>query len=264
MCLSVSIWGVTYWLWLSSANTSDQALLWIKLLTAGSLLSALFFTHWVIIITRSTKLFWRIVLITTYLVIIGFIAILIVQPDLLIGSLQKKMIFPMWPNAGPLYIYHIIFGYILPLSLVTGLVIKKFIYADDDVKRGQFLSILAGLLLGFIGGGINFFLWFNIPPARFYMGETGVIGLCAALTVVSFLTNSVLVLPIIGFLLVIESGSVILQLFWRKVFHKKLFLAAPIHHHFEAKGWPNYKITMRFWIIGIIMAVIGVAIRLLG
>jgi phospho-N-acetylmuramoyl-pentapeptide-transferase len=115
-----------------------------------------------------------------------------------------------------------------------------------------------------ITGAILAFLWFNIPPARFYMGETGVIGLCAALTVVAFLTNSVLVLPIIGFLLVIESGSVILQLLWRKVFHKKLFLAAPIHHHFEAKGWPHYKITMRFWVIGVITAIIGVAIRLLG
>jgi len=73
-----------------------------------------------------------------------------------------------------------------------------------------------------------------------------------------------LVLPIIGFLLVIESGSVILQLLWRKFFHRKLFLAAPIHHHFEAKGWPHYKITMRFWVIGVIMAIIGVAVRLLG
>lgn len=113
-------------------------------------------------------------------------------------------------------------------------------------------------------GAILAFLWFNIPPARFYMGETGALGLCCALTVVAFLTDSVLVLPIIGFLLVIEAGSVILQLIWKKFFKKKLFLASPIHHHFEAKGWPHYKITMRFWVIGIVMAIIGVAIRLLG
>ena len=115
-----------------------------------------------------------------------------------------------------------------------------------------------------IAGSILAFLWFNIPPARFYMGETGILGLCCALTVVAFLTDSILVLPVIGFLLVIESGSVILQLLSKKIFGKKLFLAAPIHHHFEAKGWPNYKITMRFWVIGVVMAIIGVAIRLLG
>ncbi len=90
------------------------------------------------------------------------------------------------------------------------------------------------------------------------------IGLCCALTVVAFLTDSVLVLPIIGFLLVIESGSVIIQLISKKLFHKKVFLASPIHHHFEAKGWPHFKITMRFWVVGVVMAIIGVAIRLLG
>ena len=115
-----------------------------------------------------------------------------------------------------------------------------------------------------ITGAILAFLWFNIPPARFYMGETGILGLCCALTVVAFLTDSVLVLPVIGLLLVIESGSVILQLLFRKVFKKKLFLAAPIHHHFEARGWPHYKITMRFWVIGVVVAILGMAVRMLG
>jgi len=115
-----------------------------------------------------------------------------------------------------------------------------------------------------VAGAILAFLWFNIPPARFYMGETGIMGLCPALTVVAFLTDSVLVLPIIGVLLVIESASVILQLLSKKFFKKKIFLAAPIHHHFEAKGWPHYKVTMRFWVIGVIAAIIGIAIALLG
>lgn len=115
-----------------------------------------------------------------------------------------------------------------------------------------------------IMGTILAFLWFNIPPARFYMGETGIIGLCAALTVIAFLTDSVLVLPIIGFLLVMESGSVIIQLLSKKFLKRKVFLAAPIHHHFEAMQWPHYKVTMRFWIIGIVMAIIGVTIKLLG
>lgn len=122
---------------------------------------------------------------------------------------------------------------------------------------------LAGFCIAVVGA-ILAFLWFNIPPARFYMGETGMLGLCCALTVVAFLTDSVLVLPIIGFLLVIESGSVIIQLLSKKFRKKKVFLASPIHHHFEAKNWPHFKITMRFWVIGIVMAIIGVAIRLLG
>ncbi len=125
-----------------------------------------------------------------------------------------------------------------------------------QINLAAFCSVILGALLAF--------LWFNIPPARFYMGETGIMGLTAALTVVAFLTNSVLVLPIIGFLLVIEAGSVILQLLSKKFRRKKLFLAAPIHHHLEAKGWPHYKVTMRFWVIGVMMAIIGVAIRLLG
>ncbi len=134
-------------------------------------------------------------------------------------------------------------------------------YGIISFSRGQI--DLATFCIALVGT-ILAFLWFNIPPARFYMGETGMMGLTATLTVVAFLTDSVLVLPIIGFLLVMESGSVILQLLSKKFFKKKLFLAAPIHHHFEALGWPHYKITMRFWVIGVVAAIAGVAIRLLG
>lgn len=134
-------------------------------------------------------------------------------------------------------------------------------YAAISLWRGQidlaaFCTVILGTILAF--------LWFNIPPARFYMGETGILGLCAALTVVAFLSDSVLVLPIIGFPLVVESASVIIQLLSKKIRHKKIFLAAPIHHHFEAMGWPSYKITMRFWVISVVMAIVGVVIRLLG
>jgi len=114
-----------------------------------------------------------------------------------------------------------------------------------------------------ICGTLFSFLWFNIPPARFYMGETGMLGLTSVLAVVSFLTNSVYVLPIIAGLLVVEVLSVIIQLLSKKFRNKKIFLSTPIHHHFEAIGWPNYKVTMRFWIIGIVLAFVGVAIRLL-
>ncbi len=113
-----------------------------------------------------------------------------------------------------------------------------------------------------ICGALFSFLWFNIPPARFYMSETGILGLTSVLAVVSFLTNSVYVLPIIAGILVIEVLSVIIQLLSKKFRKKKIFLSTPIHHHFEAIGWPSYKVTMRFWIIGIILAFIGVAVRL--
>ncbi len=148
----------------------------------------------------------------------------------------------------------------------------------DGLAGGTFASIFAAYgLIAFSRGQVNLagfcfvvvgallaFLWFNIPPAKFYMGETGMMGLTATLTTVAFLTDSVLVLPVIGFLLVLESGSVILQVFSKRFFGRKVFLAAPIHHHFEAKGWPHYQVTMRFWIIGIVSAIVGVALRLLG
>ena len=119
-------------------------------------------------------------------------------------------------------------------------------------------------LCGVITGTLLTFLWYNAPPAKFYMGESGIMGLTTTLTVVAFLTDSVVVLPIIAGLLVIEVLSVILQLSWRHWFHKKLFLCAPIHHHLEAKGWSPTKITIRFWIIGIVFAILGVIYRLFG
>ena len=115
-----------------------------------------------------------------------------------------------------------------------------------------------------ITGTLFAFLWFNIPPARFYMGETGILGLTSTMAVVAFLTDSILVLPIIAGVLVVEVGSIIIQLLSKKFRKKKIWLCTPLHHHFEAKGWPSYKVTMRFWIIGVILAIIGTAIRLFG
>ena len=134
-------------------------------------------------------------------------------------------------------------------------------FAFISLWRGQ-IDLAAFCIV--ILGTILAFLWFNIPPARFYLSETGTLGLCATITVVAFLTDSVLVLPIIAFLLVAESASVIIQLASKRFRGKKVFLAAPIHHHFEALGWPSYKVTMRFWIISIVMAIVGVVIRLMG
>ncbi len=129
-------------------------------------------------------------------------------------------------------------------------------FSQGKYDLATFCAVIAGTLFAF--------LWFNIPPARFYMGETGILGLTVVLSVVAFLTDSVLVLPVIAGLLVLETGSVIIQLLSKKFRHKKIFLSTPIHHHFEAIGWPAHKVTMRAWIVGIVLAIIGVAIRLLG
>lgn len=119
-----------------------------------------------------------------------------------------------------------------------------------------------------IVGGILAFLWFNIPPARFYMTETGIMALTMSLTIVAFMTDSlgggegVSVLPVIGFLLVITVLSDIIQVSSKKLFGRKVFLIAPIHHHFEAIGWPAQKVTMRFWVLGFVFAIIGVLLAI--
>ncbi|MDO8530485.1 MAG: hypothetical protein Q7S10_03735 [bacterium] len=129
-------------------------------------------------------------------------------------------------------------------------------FSQGKVDLATFCAVITGTLFAF--------LWFNIPPARFYMSEVGSLGLVATLSVVAFLTDSVFVLPIIAGLLVVETTSVVLQLLSKKFRKKKIFLSTPIHHHFEAIGWPAHKVTMRFWIVGIVLAIIGVVIRLLG
>ncbi|MFA6190066.1 MAG: hypothetical protein WC711_00935 [Candidatus Staskawiczbacteria bacterium] len=127
-------------------------------------------------------------------------------------------------------------------------------FSLGQIDLAAFCAVITGTLFSF--------LWFNIPPARFYMGETGILGLTTVLSVIAFLTNSVYVLPIIAGLLVITVASAIIQVLSKKFRKKKIFLSTPIHHHFEALGWPSYKVTMRAWIIGVILALIGVAIRL--
>ncbi len=110
---------------------------------------------------------------------------------------------------------------------------------------------------GVIVGGLLAFLWFNINPARFFMGDTGAMSLGVTLGVVAMLTNTVWLLPIIGFLFVLESLSVIVQIISKKVRGKKIFLSTPLHHHLEAIGWSEPKIVMRFWVVAGVLAVIG-------
>ncbi len=120
-------------------------------------------------------------------------------------------------------------------------------------------------LCAVIAGGTLAFLWFNIPPARFYMGETGILGLTVTLSVIAFLTDAVLVLPIIAFPLVATSLSVVIQIIGYKYFNKKrVFRVAPLHHHFEALGWSREKIVMRYWVISLVCAISGVIISLIS
>jgi len=115
-----------------------------------------------------------------------------------------------------------------------------------------------------IVGGILAFLWFNIPPARFYMTETGTMALTTTLAVVAFLTNQVFTLLIIGLPLVATTASSIIQLLSVKFRGKKIFHIAPLHHHFEAMGWSGAKVTMRYWVVSIVCAISGTIIALLN
>jgi phospho-N-acetylmuramoyl-pentapeptide-transferase len=134
-------------------------------------------------------------------------------------------------------------------------------FAQNQVALAAFAATVAGSLFAF--------LWFNIPPARFYLTETGSMALTLALAMTAFSADSlgdgvgVFVLPIIAFPLVATVATNLLQVFWKKVFKKKLFKIAPIHHHFEMLGWPPYKVAMRYWIVTIFAGIFGVAIALL-
>ena len=145
-------------------------------------------------------------------------------------------------------------------GLAGGILLTSFLaYGVIAFIQGRFdLAAFCGV----ISGALVAFLWFNIHPARFFMGDTGSMSLGITLGVVAMLTNEFLLLPIIGFIFVIESLSVIIQTISKKIRKKKIFLSTPIHHHFQAKGWPESKIVMRFWLISGLTSVIGLIIFL--
>lgn len=123
---------------------------------------------------------------------------------------------------------------------------------------------VAGFCMSIVGVLLSY-TWFNVYPARFFMGDVGSFALGTALGVVAMITDTVVLLPVIGAVFVAEAGSVILQLTSKKLRHgKKIFKISPIHHHFEATGWPETKVTMRFWIIGQVVGVFGLVLFLLG
>lgn len=122
---------------------------------------------------------------------------------------------------------------------------------------------VAGFCLSIVGALLSY-TWFNVYPARFFMGDVGATALGVALGVVAMITDTVWLLPIIGIVFVAETGSVILQITSKKLRNgKKIFRISPIHHHFEAIGWPETKVTMRFWILGQVAGVLGIALFVL-
>jgi len=147
-------------------------------------------------------------------------------------------------------------------GLAGGILLSSFLaYGVISFVNGKYdLAVFCGVIVG----ALLAFLWFNINPARFYMGDTGAMSLGITLGIMAMLTNTPIILIIIGSVFVLESLSVIIQLISKRLRHgKKVFISSPLHHHLEAIGWPEPKIVMRFWVIGGVSAVIGLIIFLL-
>lgn len=147
-------------------------------------------------------------------------------------------------------------------GLAGGLLMISFgIFGIIALLQGHVL--LSGFCFTVVGALLSY-LWFNIYPARFFMGDVGSFAFGTSLGVVAMLTNTLFLLPIIGIIFVIEAGSSLLQIGSKKLFHRKIFLSAPLHHHLEASGWPEVKVTMRFWVIGCVSGCLGLLLALAG
>jgi phospho-N-acetylmuramoyl-pentapeptide-transferase len=182
------------------------------------------------------------------------------------------------------YLGDVVLGWwIVPLFVLTVVATGNAVNISDglDGLAGGLLAISFGsfgmiallqghdhlLIAGFcftVVGALLSYLWFNIYPARFFMGDVGSFAFGTSLGVVAMLTNTLFLLPLIGIIFVIEAGSSSIQILSKKLFHRKIFISAPVHHHLEAKGWPETKVTMRFWVIGCVAGFIGVLLALSG
>ena len=141
------------------------------------------------------------------------------------------------------------------LCYVTGhFVFANYLQIFYIATSGE-LCIFCGALIGACLG----FLWYNAPPAKIFMGDTGSLAIGGAIGGLSVIIKHEFALAIIGGLFVIEAVSVILQVWYFKMTGKRIFLMAPIHHHFEKKGWPESTVTIRFWIISLVFALLGLA-----
>ena len=138
--------------------------------------------------------------------------------------------------------------------LVGNAIFSDYLYIQFIPGVGE-ISVFCGSIVGSCLG----FLWYNAPPAKIFMGDTGSLSLGGSLAAVAVIVKHEIVLAIIGGLFVLETVSVIIQVISFKLTGKRVFMMAPIHHHFEKKGWPESTIVIRFWIIAIILALIGLA-----
>lgn len=147
-------------------------------------------------------------------------------------------------------------------GLAGGLLMSAFgAFGIIAVMQGNFG--IAAFCLTVVGALLSY-LWFNIAPARFFMGDVGSFALGTSLGVVAMLTDTLFLLPIIGLVFVLEAGSSLIQILSKKLFHRKVFIAAPIHHHLQALDWPKTKVTMRFWVVGQVCAALGIILALTG
>jgi len=146
-------------------------------------------------------------------------------------------------------------------GLLGGVMMIAFsVYTIISFVTGKYeLAIFCGVIVG----ALLAFLWSNVYPARFFMGDTGSVALGITIGVIAMLTNTVLLLPFFIFIPVLETVSVIIQISSIKLFRRKVFLFTPLHHHFEKLGWPETQITMRFWIINGIASAIGLLLFIL-
>ena len=146
----------------------------------------------------------------------------------------------------------------MTLGVISYVVGSSAIAGDLDIHAVPGTAELLIFTAALFGAGLGF-LWYNAPPAAVFMGDTGSLALGGALGAIAVCTKHEIVLAIVGGLFVVEALSVILQVLYYKRTKKRIFLMAPIHHHFEKKGWAEPQIVIRFWIISLILAVVGLA-----
>lgn len=147
-------------------------------------------------------------------------------------------------------------------GLAGGLLISAFT-AFGVIAAFQGNFGIAGFCMTVVGALLSY-IWFNIAPARFVMGDVGSFAFGVALGVVAMLTDTLFLLPIICLVFVAEAGSSLIQITSKRLFHRRIFISAPLHHHLEATGWPKTKVTMRFWVIGQVCAALGIILGLIG
>ncbi len=147
-------------------------------------------------------------------------------------------------------------------GLLGGVTLFAFVAltAVAFVLRSYNLAVFGGAMMG----ALLAFLWFNIYPAKFFMGDTGAMSLGITIGTIAMLTHTELLLPLFAPILVIESLSVIFQLVSKKLWRRKIFISTPLHHHFEALGWPESQVTMRFWIVSAVLSSLGVVLFFLS